>query len=154
MVLLMSVNPGFGGQKFIPATLEKLKLARAKIDAYDKNELIMINKELLLDGSWDEKIGYKTKQILSVPVFYKKYVIGVLQLINKKGGDRSLPKVLKERNEKLLSKRTYCHCRYAHCRGYAFIQVVLARFCQLPGLILTKSAIFKHIRKDTSRNLL
>tara|TARA_R110001592_G_scaffold362471_1_gene676363 strand:+ start:3753 stop:4427 length:675 start_codon:yes stop_codon:yes gene_type:complete len=37
MVLLMSVNPGFGGQKFIPATLEKLKLARAKIDAYDKN---------------------------------------------------------------------------------------------------------------------
>lgn len=33
MVLLMSVNPGFGGQKFIPATLEKLKQARAKIDA-------------------------------------------------------------------------------------------------------------------------
>jgi ribulose-phosphate 3-epimerase len=37
MVLLMSVNPGFGGQKFIPATLEKLKQARAKIDAYDRN---------------------------------------------------------------------------------------------------------------------
>ncbi len=34
MVLLMSVNPGFGGQKFIPSTLEKLKLARARIDAY------------------------------------------------------------------------------------------------------------------------
>ncbi len=34
MVLLMSVNPGFGGQKFIPETLEKLKLARARIDAY------------------------------------------------------------------------------------------------------------------------
>tara|TARA_R110001592_G_scaffold316495_2_gene593002 strand:+ start:1240 stop:1914 length:675 start_codon:yes stop_codon:yes gene_type:complete len=37
MVLLMSVNPGFGGQKFIPATLEKLKQARAKIDAYNSN---------------------------------------------------------------------------------------------------------------------
>ena len=36
MVLLMSVNPGFGGQKFIPETLNKLKLARAKIDAYTK----------------------------------------------------------------------------------------------------------------------
>ncbi|MFV1873810.1 MAG: ribulose-phosphate 3-epimerase [Oleiphilus sp.] len=35
MVLLMSVNPGFGGQKFIPATLDKLKQARAKIDAVD-----------------------------------------------------------------------------------------------------------------------
>ena len=34
VVLLMSVNPGFGGQSFIPATLEKLKQARAKIDAY------------------------------------------------------------------------------------------------------------------------
>jgi len=33
-VLLMSVNPGFGGQKFIPETLNKLRLARAKIDAY------------------------------------------------------------------------------------------------------------------------
>lgn len=32
MVLLMSVNPGFGGQSFIPNTLEKLKAARAKID--------------------------------------------------------------------------------------------------------------------------
>ena len=36
MVLLMSVNPGFGGQKFIPETLNKLCLARAKIDAYTK----------------------------------------------------------------------------------------------------------------------
>lgn len=34
MILLMSVNPGFGGQKFIPATLDKLKQARALIDAY------------------------------------------------------------------------------------------------------------------------
>ncbi|MFM9913195.1 MAG: ribulose-phosphate 3-epimerase [Methylophilaceae bacterium] len=34
MILLMSVNPGFGGQKFIPEALNKLKLARAKIDAY------------------------------------------------------------------------------------------------------------------------
>lgn len=32
MVLLMSVNPGFGGQKFIPATLAKLKAARRIID--------------------------------------------------------------------------------------------------------------------------
>lgn len=32
MILLMSVNPGFGGQSFIPATLEKLKQARQRID--------------------------------------------------------------------------------------------------------------------------
>ncbi len=33
MILLMSVNPGFGGQSFIPATLEKLRQARKLIDA-------------------------------------------------------------------------------------------------------------------------
>ncbi|MBT8107301.1 MAG: ribulose-phosphate 3-epimerase [Gammaproteobacteria bacterium] len=32
MVLLMSVNPGFGGQKFIPSTLDKLRQARKIID--------------------------------------------------------------------------------------------------------------------------
>ena len=32
MVLLMSVNPGFGGQKFIPSTLDKLRQARRIID--------------------------------------------------------------------------------------------------------------------------
>lgn len=33
MVLLMSVNPGFGGQKFIPATLDKIRDVRTLIDA-------------------------------------------------------------------------------------------------------------------------
>lgn len=33
MILLMSVNPGFGGQKFIPGTLDKLREARKRIDA-------------------------------------------------------------------------------------------------------------------------
>ena len=33
MILLMSVNPGFGGQAFIPATLDKLREARELIDA-------------------------------------------------------------------------------------------------------------------------
>ena len=33
MILLMSVNPGFGGQSFIPSTLQKLSDTRARIDA-------------------------------------------------------------------------------------------------------------------------
>ncbi len=34
VVLLMSVNPGFGGQSFIPGTLDKLREARARLDAH------------------------------------------------------------------------------------------------------------------------
>ncbi|OOE32737.1 ribulose-phosphate 3-epimerase [Salinivibrio kushneri] len=33
MILLMSVNPGFGGQSFIPTTLDKLRAVRERIDA-------------------------------------------------------------------------------------------------------------------------
>ncbi len=34
LVLLMSVNPGFGGQTFLPSVLAKLRVARHRIDAY------------------------------------------------------------------------------------------------------------------------
>jgi ribulose-phosphate 3-epimerase len=36
LVLIMSVNPGFGGQKFIAQSLEKLKAVRARIDAQSR----------------------------------------------------------------------------------------------------------------------
>ncbi|MFT4257208.1 MAG: ribulose-phosphate 3-epimerase [Pseudoxanthomonas sp.] len=36
LVLLMSVNPGFGGQAFIPSALDKLRVVRRKIDAIGK----------------------------------------------------------------------------------------------------------------------
>jgi type II secretory ATPase GspE/PulE/Tfp pilus assembly ATPase PilB-like protein len=57
------------------------------VDAYDPHELAMINKDISFDRTWDTKHEYKTTQILSVPIFFKKYVIGVLQLINKKNGN-------------------------------------------------------------------
>jgi type II secretory ATPase GspE/PulE/Tfp pilus assembly ATPase PilB-like protein len=57
-------------------------------NAYDRHELSMINKDLSFDRSWDEKSNYLTKSMLTVPIYFKKYIIGVLQLINKKNGDR------------------------------------------------------------------
>jgi len=35
LVLLMSVNPGFGGQSFIPGTLKKIEQVRARLDRYE-----------------------------------------------------------------------------------------------------------------------
>jgi ribulose-phosphate 3-epimerase len=37
LILIMSVNPGFGGQKFIPEALKKLAVVRARIDAHRAN---------------------------------------------------------------------------------------------------------------------
>ena len=46
VILLMSVNPGFGGQKFIPGTLTKARQARAKLDAYEKESGRRIRLEI------------------------------------------------------------------------------------------------------------
>ena len=43
MILLMSVNPGFGGQSFIPATLDKLRAVRKLIDASGRDIRIEID---------------------------------------------------------------------------------------------------------------
>ena len=43
MVLIMTVNPGFGGQKFIPYTLEKVKQVRAMCDAKGLNTDIQVD---------------------------------------------------------------------------------------------------------------
>ena len=43
LVLLMSVNPGFGGQSFIPETLHKIRLLKQEIDARGLNTLIEID---------------------------------------------------------------------------------------------------------------
>ena len=54
MVLLMSVNPGFGGQSFIPSSLEKLRVVRKMID--DRN----LSTRLEIDG------GVKTDNIRDI----------------------------------------------------------------------------------------
>lgn len=51
-VLLMSVNPGFGGQSFIPETLNKLREARARIDAYTERT----GREILLEVDGGVKV--------------------------------------------------------------------------------------------------
>ena len=55
-------------------------------NAYDDNELRRINAELVFNKSYDEKTGYKTTQVLTGPIIHNKYLLGVIQLINKKDG--------------------------------------------------------------------
>ena len=50
IVLLMSVNPGFGGQSFIPATLDKLRDARKIIDASGRDIRLEIDGGVKVDN--------------------------------------------------------------------------------------------------------
>lgn len=50
LVLIMSVNPGFGGQKFIPTALRKLREARQRIDASGRNVRLEIDGGVKADN--------------------------------------------------------------------------------------------------------
>ena len=51
LVCMMSVNPGFGGQKFIPYTLEKIKQLRKMIDERGLNVLIEIDGGVTVENA-------------------------------------------------------------------------------------------------------
>jgi type II secretory ATPase GspE/PulE/Tfp pilus assembly ATPase PilB-like protein/GAF domain-containing protein len=55
-------------------------------DVSDKKELKSIHPELTFDVSRDRKSGLYTKQILSAPLIHNNVLMGVVQLLNKKGG--------------------------------------------------------------------
>lgn len=58
LVLIMSVNPGFGGQKFIPAALDKIKAVRQRIDLHVKSG----GRDIMLEVDG----GIKTDNIAAV----------------------------------------------------------------------------------------
>ncbi|MBU1170003.1 MAG: GspE/PulE family protein [Proteobacteria bacterium] len=55
-------------------------------DVYDKKELNRFDPLLEFDSSWDRKTGFRTAQVLVVPILYKTFLLGAIQLINRKGG--------------------------------------------------------------------
>src|SRR5437588_9898493 len=64
-------------------------LARKTInikDAYDAAELAKFHPNLRFDQRWDKQSGFRTKSVLAVPIAFEKYLLGVLQLINKRHG--------------------------------------------------------------------
>ena len=61
-------------------------------NAYDPSELQKLHPNLKFDSRWDKTTGYKTTQALACPIVFEKYLLGVLQLINKRGGTGFGPK--------------------------------------------------------------
>jgi len=63
----------------------KKKLINIK-NVYNEKELIAVDHDLKFDKRWDQKAGFITKQVLVVPVIFKNFLLGVIQLINRKDG--------------------------------------------------------------------
>ncbi len=53
-------------------------------DVYDQRELVKIDPGLSYDDKWDKRTGFTSKQMLVVPIIFKKMLIGAIQLINHK----------------------------------------------------------------------
>jgi len=73
---------------FVAASRSSVVIA----DVYDQAELARVHPELTFNRSFDEKSGFRTREVLAVPVEFQGELLGVLQLINSTDGkpfDRS-----------------------------------------------------------------
>jgi type II secretory ATPase GspE/PulE/Tfp pilus assembly ATPase PilB-like protein len=69
---------------FVAASAKIVNIA----DAYDKVELAKISPALAFDSSWDKKTGFRTQQILAMPILHEGRTLGIIQLLNKRKGPR------------------------------------------------------------------
>jgi type II secretory ATPase GspE/PulE/Tfp pilus assembly ATPase PilB-like protein len=61
-------------------------------NAYDPGELVRLHPNLKFDSRWDKASGFRTSQVLATAILFEKYLLGVLQLLNKRGGGAFTPK--------------------------------------------------------------
>ena len=81
-VMVMSVNPGFGGQKFIPESLDKVKEIRSLLDAKG------LDTDIMLDGACSpERVETLSK------IGVKGFILGTSSLFGK---DKSYKELIKE----------------------------------------------------------
>ena len=57
-------------------------------DVHDPKQLKRYHPDLSFDSSWDKKSGFKTKCMLVCPLMHKGRLMGIIQLVNKKGSGR------------------------------------------------------------------
>jgi type II secretory ATPase GspE/PulE/Tfp pilus assembly ATPase PilB-like protein len=69
---------------FVALTKQTVNIA----DAYDTGELRRLSPELHFDSSFDKRTGFRTTQILCMPILHEGKVLGVVQILNKKKGPR------------------------------------------------------------------
>ncbi len=91
-------------------------------NVYDDKELTAVDEELKFDKRWDKKTGFVTKQVLAFPIIFKKYLLGVIQLINRKDGSsfKTEDEQAVEELAKILGIALYNQKRIAKTRSSKF----------------------------------
>lgn len=69
LLLIMSVNPGFGGQKFIPSVLKKIARARAMLDAIKSAAVLEVDGGVKIDNARDIVAAGATALVAGSAIF-------------------------------------------------------------------------------------
>lgn len=131
----------------------KQKLINIK-NVYNEKELCAIDPVLKFDKSWDRKTGFKTQQVLVVPITFKKYLLGAVQLINHTAGTLFAKQDEKSVIElaKILGIALYNQKRIAKARTNKFSDLIANQI--LAQKEFDKAIVEARRRKEPVENVL
>lgn len=91
-------------------------------DVYDDGELGQIDTDLRFNKSFDQQSGFRTRQALAYPIIFQKYLLGAIQLMNRKNGDKfiKIDEISIRELAKILGIALYNQKRIARGRGNKF----------------------------------
>jgi ribulose-phosphate 3-epimerase len=84
VILIMTVNPGFGGQKFIPAMFDKIRLARKLIESSGKNIILQVDGGINLDNITDIAIAGANAFVMGNAIFTTPNYVEIIQAVRNK----------------------------------------------------------------------
>ena len=91
-------------------------------NVYDDEELKEIDPELRFNKTFDQQSGFRTRQALAYPIIFQKYLLGAIQLMNRKSGARfiEIDELSIKELAKILGIALYNQKRIARGRGNKF----------------------------------
>ncbi|MDX2252807.1 MAG: ribulose-phosphate 3-epimerase [Nitrospira sp.] len=86
LVLIMSVNPGFGGQKFIPSALNKVAAARAMLDCIHSRALLEVDGGIKAENAAQVVAAGATVLVAGSAIFSQRDYAGTIAALRAAGG--------------------------------------------------------------------
>lgn len=122
-------------------------------DAYDDREIRNIHESLTFDGSLDKRTGTRTGQIVALPIIHEDLLLGVMEVMNKKDGNKidDYHHIFLDEIISVLANTFFLHLnfdetRHIHrARFESLIQKGIMTSRQLDHAVMKSGASFKNI---------